>query len=124
VLTLRPQNDGDDSSGWHVKSVRMEPYVVHPSALVRVGTGTQIPNKIHSLTIACLSRMPPDCMRYVASSSDESYHASTCWAACRGMWSRQRRATRWVSSASGRHKVAPSALWGNVWLGVPARALS
>jgi hypothetical protein len=36
VLALRPQNNGDDSSGWHVNSVRMQPYVAHPSTLVRV----------------------------------------------------------------------------------------
>lgn len=36
MLALRPQNTGDDSSGWHVNSVHMEPYVAHPTTLVRV----------------------------------------------------------------------------------------
>jgi hypothetical protein len=35
VLSLRPQRNGDDSSGWKVKGVSMEPYVVAPAALVR-----------------------------------------------------------------------------------------
>jgi hypothetical protein len=36
VLSLRPRRNGDDSSGWKVKGVSMEPYVVAPAALVRV----------------------------------------------------------------------------------------
>lgn len=51
VLTLRPQNNGDDSSGWHVNSVRMEPYVVHPSALVRVGTPIRFPKQIVAVSL-------------------------------------------------------------------------
>jgi hypothetical protein len=41
VLSLRPQRNGDDSSGWKVKGVSMEPYVVAPAALVRVCSAMQ-----------------------------------------------------------------------------------
>ncbi len=37
VLSLRPRRNGDDSSGWRVQDVYMEPYhTPNPSALVRV----------------------------------------------------------------------------------------
>jgi hypothetical protein len=37
VLNLRPQSKGDDSSGWHVDSVELEPYAVaDPARQLRV----------------------------------------------------------------------------------------
>jgi len=37
VLSLRPRRNGDDSSGWNVDEVYVEPYIVqNPAALVRV----------------------------------------------------------------------------------------
>jgi hypothetical protein len=63
VLTLRPQNNGDDSSGWHVNSVRMEPYVVHPSALVRVGTQIQILTSHFETSCHASLELPPGCVQ-------------------------------------------------------------
>ena len=37
VLNLRPESKGDDSSGWHVDSVELEPYAVaDPARQLRV----------------------------------------------------------------------------------------
>ena len=37
VLNLRPETHGDDSSGWHVDSVELEPYAVaDPARQLRV----------------------------------------------------------------------------------------
>lgn len=48
VLSLRPETTGDDSSGWHVDSVDIEPYAVaDPARQLRVCT-----------TLAVLSGIP------------------------------------------------------------------